>query len=182
MTLSPLPTDIELDKLLAAAKGGASARDRAILELLLGSGLNTSELARARRSDLTIDSLNVRGRGNQTRQVLLTHHAKFFLERYLKERRDNSPYLFVRQDRAQQGEPSRHLSMRSVQRLLERLTAAAGIRRHLTPRSLRHLFIERAMRNGADVISLAALLGHNNRDSTKRLWREMAEGPRPASI
>lgn len=78
------------------------ARDRAILELFFSTGLRVSELANLKidQVNLNRNEFTVRGKGDKTRVVFLSNQAKHYLREYLKGRQDDSPFLFVRHDRA----------------------------------------------------------------------------------
>ena len=165
----------DLSRLLEApAKNDApkilQARDRAILELFFSTGMRVSELAGLKQEQINLkrDEFTVRGKGDKTRVVFLSHQARFYLTEYLGLRKDGSPYLFVRHDRAQslQKEPQ-PLTPRSVERLVHHYSAAAGIPKNVTPHTLRHSFATDLLMNGADIRSVQAMLGHASITTTQ---------------
>jgi site-specific recombinase XerD len=159
----------DLARLLEApSKSDASpilqARDRAMLELFFSTGMRVSELANLKQDmvNLARDEFTVRGKGDKTRVVFLSHQAKFYLKEYLGLRTDISPYLFVRHDRARGNEERKPVSItpRSIERLVHRYAVAAGIPKEVTPHTLRHSFATDLLMNGADIRSVQAMLGH----------------------
>ncbi|MFQ5540657.1 MAG: site-specific tyrosine recombinase/integron integrase [Candidatus Paceibacteria bacterium] len=141
-------------------------RDQAILELLFSTGLRVSELV-ALDSDLDLsrDELPVRGKGDKVRVVFLSERAKTAVCAYLKARRDMEAPLFVDYGRGRK-EP-RRLSARSVELLVKRYAALAGITKKVTPHVIRHSFATDLLENGADLRSVQALLGHANIATTQ---------------
>lgn len=158
----------EVDRLIKAAKGEKleNLRDSAILELLFSTGLRVSELV-----SLNIDNLNlktgefsVRGKGDKIRLVFLSTSAKVAVNEYLMRRKDVSPALFVS---LRKGEDFSRLTPRSVQRIIKKYAAKAGIVKDISPHTLRHSFATDLLRNGADIRSVQAMLGHSSITTTQ---------------
>lgn len=167
----------ELERLLAAPKDGSlkALRDRAILELLFSTGLRVSEVCSLSRDiDLRKDEVSVRGKGEKVRVVFLSSAAKEAARQYLARRTDVSEALFVRID-SSSGRPgaarslavSDRLTPRSVERIVRRYAAEAGITKKVTPHVIRHSFATDLLRNGADLRSVQALLGHASISTTQ---------------
>lgn len=145
-------------------------RDRAILELFFSTGMRVSELAELRIDQINLnrEEFTVRGKGDKTRVVFLSQQAKHYLKEYLNHRKDISPYLFVRHDRARKaGAESASITPRSIERLVHHYSVAAGIPKHVTPHTLRHSFATDLLRNGADIRSVQAMLGHASITTTQ---------------
>ncbi|MFH1171785.1 MAG: tyrosine-type recombinase/integrase [bacterium] len=147
-------------------------RDRALLETLFSTGMRVSEVASLRRDRLNLkkEELTIRGKGSKLRLVFLSNQARYWIGEYLKLRMDNSPFVFLRHDRAgkesltEEGKP---LSPRSIQRVLVRYARLAGITKHVTPHTLRHSYATDLLMNGADLRSVQALLGHSSITTTQ---------------
>src|SRR3989338_402639 len=155
----------ELARLLAAPKGDSieKRRDRAMLELLFSTGLRVSELVSLNREsiDFKKDEFSVRGKGDKIRVVFLSDAAKKALKEYLEKRADVDGALFARIRKAKSAENSAlRLTARSVERLVKRYAAAAGITKKITPHGLRHAFATDLLQGGADLRSVQLLLGH----------------------
>lgn len=162
----------ELDRLLAAARGKGliPLRDKAVLELLFSTGLRVSELSNLKIDQVNLkrDEFTVRGKGDKPRLVFLSSTAKDALKEYLSKRRDTSEFLFVSHDRAKRGRgKSGPLTPRSIQRMVEHYSKAAGITKRITPHTLRHTFATDLLLNGADIRSVQSMLGHASITTTQ---------------
>lgn len=162
----------ELKRMLALPAKDTSIvglRDSAILELLFSTGLRVSELAHLpiEQVNLKQDEFTVKGKGSKHRIVFLSEPAKRAVKAYVDARKDTSPFLFVRHDRAQAGVAAAPLTSRSIQRLVDRYARAAGITKRVTPHTLRHTYATDLLRNGADIRSVQSLLGHESITTTQ---------------
>ena len=158
----------ELERLLSAPKGTGlrALRDRAILEVLFSTGLRVSELcALPRRIDLERGELSVRGKGDKLRVVFLSESAMRAVKSYLHARKDPEEALFVNVMRS--GKAGGALLPRTVQRLVDHYSRAAGIAKRVHPHELRHSFATDLLVNGADLRSVQSLLGHANVATTQ---------------
>ncbi len=136
-------------------------RDRAILELLYGTGLRVSELTSLRMADMHLDAGYVRalGKGNKQRIVPVGRMAVAAVEYYLAGPRArllgsrSSGYLFV-------SRRGGRLTRQAVWLLLSRYGRLAGLRQPVTPHLMRHSFATHLLARGADLRSLQMMLGH----------------------
>lgn len=167
-----LETD-EIKRLLEAPEGDdmRSARDRAILEVLYSTGMRVSELI-----SLDVDQVNiergefaVQGKGGKVRLVFLSARAKEAIKEWLEARKDIvDPALFVSIPRGKRPTKFSRLTARSVQRLVKKYAAKGGIsRKRVHPHILRHSHATDLLRNGADLRSVQALLGHSSISTTQ---------------
>jgi site-specific recombinase XerD len=140
-------------------------RDKAILELFFSTGLRVSELCSLDRDiDLNNMELSIRGKGGKVRVVFISDRAKEFIKKYLKERHDIDEALFIDHSkrslsRLQKGESLR-LTTRTIERIIEKYAALAGISKKCTPHVLRHSFATDLLYNGADLRTVQMMLGH----------------------
>jgi integrase/recombinase XerD len=143
-------------------------RDRAILELLYATGVRVSELTGLRLADLDGDErlLRVLGKGARERLVPFGGAAERALRRYLCDVR-------VRLDRGagegrlflnQRGKP---LTRMAVWHLVREGAAKAGIRKSVSPHTLRHTFATHLLEGGADLVAVQELLGHADISTTQ---------------
>jgi site-specific recombinase XerD len=148
-------------------------RDRAILEVLFSTGLRVSELAGLNKEDINIDrgEFSVLGKGRKLRIVFLSEHAKTRLKEYLEKRGDPYSALFIRYSGPKPEEgltPEKmRLSVRSVERLVDKYRKLAGIVKHFSPHALRHSFATDLLEQGADLRSVQEMLGHKNVSTTQ---------------
>jgi tyrosine recombinase XerD len=142
-------------------------RDRALLELLLATGMRVSEIVGLDAGRIAWDEgeIQVFGKGAKERIVLMDPETAGWLARYCQEARPGlteSPGgpLFVNRS----GSP---LGQRSIQRLLQRYAAVAGLERKVTPHTLRHSFATHLLEGGADLRVVQELLGHVSLSTTQ---------------
>lgn len=158
----------EVQRLLQSAKGEKfeDLRDVAILELLFSTGLRVSELTSLDIKDVNLKSgeFSVRGKGDKIRMVFLSVSAKIALNEYLMHRKDMEPALFVG---ARKGAQTARLTPRTMERIVKRCAAKAGIVKKITPHTLRHSFATDLLRNGADLRSVQEMLGHSSITTTQ---------------
>ncbi len=146
------------------------ARDKAILEMLFSTGLRVSELCSLPASvDIERDEITVRGKGGKVRVVFISDTAREALKNYLKVRKDMGDALFTSlspkdKKSKKMGGP---LDRRSVERIVKKYATIAGITERVTPHVIRHCFATDLLRNGADLRSVQALLGHANINTTQ---------------
>lgn len=156
----------------------AALRDRAILELLYGSGLRVSELTTLATSDLRLDvgRAQVRGKGDKERIVPLGQATVLALEEYLREGRPQLERISTRRDKGRR-EPSRlFLSVRGMpltRQWVWQLVKSAD--RQASPHRLRHSCATHMVENGADLRSVQTLLGHAD-ISTTQVYTHVALG------
>ena len=148
------------------------SRNKAILELMYASGIRVSELTGINLSDLKMDekTLRVLGKGSKEREVVFGLIAAAAINAYLKERGK-----LIKAESAEQALFLNHrggrLTSRSVARILKARIRDVGLRRGLSPHSLRHSFATHMLNNGADIRSLQELLGHASLSTTQRYTR-----------
>ena len=143
-------------------------RDRAVLEILYGSGLRVSELCSLTLQSVSSDgaSLRVLGKGSKERLVPLSEPASQAIRHWIAIRHEvateasgSSLVLSAR---------GKALSRRDVARLLDEACERAGVIGGTHPHALRHSFATHLMNNGADTRSIQELLGHSDAATTQR--------------
>jgi integrase/recombinase XerC len=169
----------------ASEDGALALRDRALLELLYGSGLRVAELTGLDAVDVDLERglVRVLGKRGKERIVPFGAPAGEALRRWLDEGRPSvadaarggagrGAALFLN---ARGG----RLTARSVARRLDRWVLAAGLPRHVHPHVLRHCFATHLLGNGADLRGIQELLGHASLATTQRYthldWKRLAE-------
>ncbi len=143
-------------------------RDRAILEVLYGTGLRVIELVRLNVNDVDDDEgeIKVLGKGSKERIVLFGSKARAALHNYLNDGRrllaagQRSPALFINRRGGR-------LTTRSIERLINQLAKEAGILKKVTPHTLRHSFATHLLSGGADLRLVQELLGHVSLSTTQ---------------
>jgi len=165
----------ELSKLFNVVdpKDDIGLRDRTILEVLFSTGLRVSELVSLNKEQVNIKSgeFGVIGKGGKARVVFLSKHAKNWLTRYLTERTDPYRPLFIRYSgpKGKEGltDERLRLSVRSVERMIDKYRKKAGILFRIGPHVLRHSYATDLLTHGADLRSVQEMLGHKNISTTQ---------------
>ena len=165
----------ELEKLFSVVDISSiiGLRDRAILEVLFSTGLRVSELVSLNREQVNIESgeFGVIGKGGKARVVFLSKKAKEWLKKYLEKRNDPYSPLFIRYSgpKAKEGLTNEklRLSVRSVERMIDKYRKKAGILFRIGPHVLRHSFASDLLSHGADLRSVQEMLGHKNISTTQ---------------
>lgn len=157
--LVPSLRESEMRALLAAASSsGQALRDQALVSLLLDTGIRLSELTAltVRDVDLVEGRCLVRGKGSRERLVPIGGRCQRTLRTWLAARGRLDPGAPVFTGRG--GCP---VPRRTVQQVVRRLAASAGIVDRCSPHVLRHSFARAFLANGGDVFSLQRILGHS---------------------
>jgi len=169
-----LSTD-QVEKLLSqpilSSKSGL--RDKALLEVLFSTGLRVSELVSLNRDqiDFSRQEFGVIGKGRRPRVVFLSDRASTWLQRWLSSREDNWRPIFIRfagkkPEITSDGEEMR-LTVRSVQRLVEKFCRLAKLPIKVSPHGIRHSFATDLLANGAGLRDVQEMLGHKNISTTQ---------------
>lgn len=176
----------EIDAMLEAIPEGKeeSLRNHAIIETLYGSGLRVSELVDARisRLDLNERLLIVEGKGSKQRIVPISPVAADLIAQYLPQRNrldikpEGNDILFLNR----RGRP---LTRQMIFIIIKELAALAGIKKTVSPHTLRHSFATHLLEGGANLRAIQEMLGHESISTTElylhldrsRLRRELLE-------
>lgn len=165
----------ELEKLFSVIEISdiIGMRDRALLEVLFSTGLRVSELVSLNRDQINLDAgeFGVIGKGGKARVVFLSKKAKECLSDYLVRRDDPYRALFLRYagPKPKEGltDEKLRLSVRSVERLIDKYRKKAGILFRIGPHVLRHSYATDLLSHGADLRSVQEMLGHKNISTTQ---------------
>lgn len=183
----------EVERLIDASDPGTplGLRDRAIVEMLYGTGVRVSELCGLTLTDVDQHRLLVRvtGKGSKERLVPFGIATRDVLLEWLEGGR---PPIVVKapqfSDRVFVNARGARISRVGVWKILKRVQVLAGITKEVSPHKLRHSFATHLLQHGADLRTVQILLGHENittteiythvtRDTLKRVVDELH--PRP---
>lgn len=154
----------DVDRLIRTVERHGNIRDLAIVLTLRHTGIRVSELCSLQRSDVEASerkgSLTVRsGKGSKFRVLPLNVDARRAITSYLEVRPT------VSTDRLFVGQRGEGIGPRAVELLITKYGRLAGVE-DVTPHTLRHSFGKHALDAGADLVSVAALLGHQRLETT----------------
>ena len=166
-----LPVFLSQDKMsllldLPAPSNFKESRDILILELFYSTGVRISELIKIKLEDINYDnnSINILGKGNKKRLVIIGNYAKKRLLDFLNYNKSiKTGFLFKNERKSKAG----YISERFVFNIVKKHVQKVTNNQKISPHSLRHTFATHLLNNGADLMSLKELLGHSDLSSTQ---------------
>lgn len=143
-------------------------RNRAIIEVFFSCGLRVSELTNLKLSDLFLPQgfIRVNGKGGKQRLVPISERAIHELELWFDDRRQmkikpgEEDYVFLNRR-------GHHLTRTMILIMVKRQAEAAGIKKTISPHTLRHSFATALLKGGADLRIIQELLGHADLGTTE---------------
>lgn len=160
--------DEELDKIFSVCNSNnpTEERDTLIIELLYATGVRVSELVDIKIKDINREEklIKVLGKGNKERMVIYNNHTKKALDTYLKDgynyfNKKSSEYLILNKN-------GNKLSERYIREIINKKVSQASLDIKISPHTLRHTFATDILENGADLMTVKELLGHESLNTT----------------
>lgn len=175
-------SELEVEKIRNACR---TKRETAIIEILLSTGCRVAELVGIKTSDIKNNELIVHGKGEKDRTVYLNAKAQLACEEYIKERRDDNPYLFAGAIRSMlrsgKGIPSpkspewyktpqyvgnANINESTIESLCRKLGSIAGVE-NCHPHRFRRTCATFALRRGMPIEQVSKMLGHEQLTTTQ---------------
>ena len=160
----------EIDRIIAAIdlSKPEGQRNRAIIEVLYGSGLRVSELIGLRLSNIYFDEgyMLVEGKGSKQRLVPLSDESQRQIafwktdRNHLNIKKGNDDYLFLNRRGSK-------LTRMMIFNIVKNLSESAGIHKNVSPHTFRHSFATHLLENGANLRAIQQLLGHESITTTE---------------
>ena len=143
-------------------------RNRAIIEVLFSCGLRVSELTNLKLSNLYVDEqyIRVMGKGSKERLVPISPRALDELNYWFADRNEmkikpgEEDYVFLNRR-------GHHLTRTMILIMIKRYAIEAGIKKTISPHTLRHSFATSLLEGGADLRAIQAMLGHESIGTTE---------------
>ncbi|MBR4454023.1 MAG: tyrosine recombinase [Bacteroidales bacterium] len=144
-------------------------RNRCMIELMYSCGLRVSELVNLKKENLFFKQsyIVVKGKGNKERIVPIGTKAQDKVNEYLRDVRSHiqvqageEPYIFLNRS-------GKHLTRIFVYQMIKKAAAAAGVKKTISPHTLRHSFATHLLQGGADLRSIQVMLGHESITTTE---------------
>jgi len=150
----------------------SGSRLRALVEVLLGTGMRISEALSLNREtfDLNLDRVDVIGKGNKHREIFFTKRCQYWVQNYLSKRYDEHPGLFVTT-----GYKPERLSRSDISRFFVNLRKKAKLDKKVTPHVLRHTYCTNLLNNGADITFIKELVGHEDIQTTAKYYLSVSK-------
>lgn len=161
-------SEIDIDKmfLIPDKRKMLGQRNLLIIRMLYATGVRVSELINIKLSDINVSDRTIRilGKGSKERIVVFGNNTQEILKLYLNDGRSKldikrSEYLFLNKD-------GDRLSSRYIRKIINDIIIKASIDMHISPHMIRHTFATEMLNNGADLVSVKDLLGHENLSTT----------------
>lgn len=157
-----LPEVLNTEEISDIIKGTHNLKHKLIIMFGYSAGLRLNEINRIRLSDIDRERMQLRvneGKGKKDRYTKLSGKILLFLDQYLDEY-NPSDLLFTGQDGSE-------YSDRSIQNVVKAAVKRAGIKKHVTTRTLRHSFATHLLENGTDLRYIQELMGHASSKTTE---------------
>ncbi|WP_339634496.1 site-specific tyrosine recombinase/integron integrase [Bizionia echini] len=157
-----LPVVLSKDQIKLLIDSTNNLKHKCIVSLLYSSGLRRSELLNLKINDIDSSRMLIHvtdAKGNKDRYTILSINALKDLREYYKQWKPQE-YLF-------EGIKNKQYSTGSVGKIISAAAIKAGIRKHVTPHTLRHSFATHLLENGTDLRYIQLLLGHNSTKTTE---------------
>jgi len=160
--------DKELNKIFSVCSENTPSDERGtlIIELLYATGIRVSELVNIKVKDIdrTNKSIKVLGKGDKERIVLYNNHTSRALDIYLNDayhifNKKNSEYLILNHNGGK-------LSDRYIRMIIDKLVRKANLDIKISPHTIRHTFATDMLEEGADLMTVKELLGHESLNTT----------------
>ena len=153
-------SEIEIDSIRSACR---TKKDRALVEVLLSTGVRVSELSLMNVDDINFNNLSVfvrHGKGNKQRITYMTPVAAMHLQRYLNSRKEKGNCLFYNKNH-------KRLNVGGIQYILKAISECACVD-HVHPHRFRRTFATNLAKRGMEVQEIQKLLGHTNINTTMK--------------
>lgn len=141
-------------------------RFRALVEVLLGSGMRISEALSLNRKSINWEKREAKivGKGNKERTVFFTERSLEWVRKYLERRSDSHEAIFITKA------PITRLSINDISRFFAKYRRLAKINKKLTPHILRHTVATNLVFNGCPIVHVKEILGHERLDTTCKYY------------
>ena len=160
----------EIDRIIEAVdlSKPEGQRNRAIIEVLYGSGLRVSELINLKISNIYFNDgyMLVEGKGNKQRLVPISDESKKQIDFWVNDRnhlnikKGHEDYLFLNRRGSR-------LTRMMIFTIVKELAVIAGIHKNVSPHTFRHSFATHLLENGANLRAIQQLLGHESITTTE---------------
>ncbi len=137
-------------------------KHKTILVLIYSCGLRVSELTNLRIKDIDSQRMLIQirnSKGNKDRQVQLTKQILDLVKKYYNS--------YIPENYLINGVNGGKYSTASIQKIIKRMAYRAGIRKNVTPHTLRHSFATHLLEDGIDIRYIQTILGHSNIQTTQ---------------
>ena len=154
----------DLEKLLETPDQSTSIglRDKLIFEILYSTGVRVSELVNIKVKDIDFENKSIRifGKGKKEIIVLFGDQALKLINVYLDQRGFTNEYLIL-------NNRGNKITTRGVDLIIHKNSLKSGLKNKITPHTMRHTFATHMLNDGANLLTVQELLGHENLKTTQ---------------
>ena len=165
-------TESEIKKLIESfdLNDNFGQRNRTIIEVLYGTGIRVSELINLKLSNIFFKEniMKITGKGNKERFVPVSNTAKKLLVEYIESIRNFKKIKKGHEDTLFINNRGQKLTRVMIYTILNNLANHIGLKKKISPHVLRHSFATHLIENGADIISIQKMMGHENIVTTEK--------------
>lgn len=157
-----LPTILSKEEILGLLVAAKNLKHCSILAFLYSSGLRVSELINLKLKDIDFDRMQIivrMGKGRKDRVVALSTRMLGLLRNYINTYKPDT-YLY-------NGQKQLQYTGTSIRKVMKRAAESAGIKKHVTPHTLRHSYATHLLESGVDLKYVQDLLGHSKPETTQ---------------
>ena len=157
-----IPEVLTKEEIKALINATKNLKSKLIIKFLYSTGLRVSELINLRLKDLSIDKKEGwvrKGKGSKDRFFKLSDLLIEDLKKYILTLDNKEEFLFPGKNKT--------LTPRNIQKIIERATKKADIKKKVSPHKLRHSFATHLLDNGIDIRLIQELLGHSSISTTE---------------
>ncbi|WP_432352519.1 tyrosine-type recombinase/integrase [Sporosarcina sp. A2] len=165
--ISKFLTKHEIEHLRAAC---SSTMEKALIEFFYPTGCRIGGIAKRNREDIYFagNSVIVLGKGDKEREVYFNIRCSILLKRYIDEREDMDPCLFITGRNSK-----KRMSIDTLRYVINRISKLAGINKTIHPHQLRHSYATYMVDNGATLEVIQNLIG-NEKSETTRIYAHLS--------
>lgn len=153
-------TGVELELVRDACR---TQREKALVEMFYSTGCRVSEMARLQKTDVDFrkGEVHLFGKGSKHRISYINAKAEVALKKYLLQRTDDNPSLFVSERK-----PYKPLAKEGIEAIIKKIGERSEIGRRVYPHLIRHTTATDALERGMNVAEVQKILGHEKLDTT----------------
>ena len=137
--------------------------EKALFEFMFSTGCRIGEIALLEKENINWPNRSaiVRGKGDKEREVYFNIRCDIWLKRYMNERNDGDPAIFVTERLPHK------MSTAQIRYVIKRISSRTGTNKEIHPHQLRHSYATHLLNNGAPIEVIQSLLGHEKSETTR---------------
>lgn len=156
----PIVTFLTEDEVSDMINSAYNVRSKFVISLLYSSGIRLEELIDLNVGDIYQRKFTIRGKGGKVRLCFIDNRTEELMEEYMQSRTDHCNALIISLQNKQR------MTRTNIELLIKNAARRAGIKKRVTPHTLRHSFATNFLRNNGNIAYLSRMMGHKSVDTT----------------